>query len=84
MDYDRSDIDRAAAELVGLSADDLAGRRAVLSDNGAEIVLSVYTADHTQPVAAIELSPLAAVRLATELTAAAGRHLARGTEWHVG
>jgi hypothetical protein len=61
----------------------LGDNRAVTADDNRTITPAAYTAGNSKPEAAIELLPLAAIRLATELTAAAGRHLARGTERHV-
>lgn len=71
----------AGAALAALDAAAVAapqGDRAVIADDGARIVLVSYGAAQRQPLAAVEVSPLGAVRLAADLTAAAARHLARG------
>ena len=53
------------------------GHRAVIADDNAAITLTVYSSAQPQPMAALELPPLTAIRLASELAAAAARHLSR-------
>jgi hypothetical protein len=50
--------------------------RAVCSDDGARIVVAVYSSD-PPALAAAELAPLAALRLAQDLVQSALRHIAR-------
>src|SRR6185436_19143360 len=51
--------------------------RAVVSDDGHTIRLTVYVAGVAEPVGVAELPLEAAVRLAADLTAACSAHLAR-------
>ena len=49
--------------------------RAVISDDGASLRLLVYSGGVVEPVAVVELSPEAAVRLCGELATVAHRHM---------
>ena len=58
--------------------------RAVISDDGRRIRLSVYVVGTAEPLGVAELPLEAAVRLAADLTAAAAAHLARERNHRVG
>lgn len=51
--------------------------RAVVADDAERIVLSVYALRSASVLAAVELEPLVALRVAHELIGAATRHLNR-------
>ena len=61
-----------------------APNRAVISDDGHTIRLTVYVAGVAEPVGVAELPIEAAVRLAADLTAAAAAHLAAERNHRVG
>jgi hypothetical protein len=54
--------------------------RAVVADDGERIVLSIYGLRSASVMAAAELEPLAALRVAYDLIGAATRHLNRGRQ----
>ena len=58
--------------------------RAVVSDDGHRIRLSVYVAGITEPLGVADLSPEAAARLAADLIGAAAAHLERNRNHRVG
>ena len=58
--------------------------RAVISDDGHAIRLTLYVAGVAEPVGVAELPIEAAVRLAADLTAAAAAHLAAERNHRVG
>jgi len=58
--------------------------RAVVSDDGRRIRLSVYVVGTAEPLGVAELPLEAATRLAADLTAAVASHLARERNHRVG
>jgi len=60
-------------------ADAFTASRAICADDGACIVLTLYRSEPPS-LAAVELAPLQALRLAHDLAESALRHIARGAE----
>jgi hypothetical protein len=59
-------------------ADALVASRAVCTDDGSRIRLTLYSPATPARNMATDLTPLAALRLANELISSALRHIARG------
>jgi hypothetical protein len=52
-----------------------AGERAVVYDDGQQIKLVMYAMHAAKPLAEVEMSPIIALRLASELLRSASHHL---------
>ena len=65
----------AALDAAASAAAPAPGDRMALVDDGNRILLVSYHAAQREPLTSVEMSPLAAVRLSAELSAAAARHL---------
>lgn len=59
----------------------MTANRLIVTDDGANILATVYANGSTEPVAVVELTVERAVVLAAELTAAVSRHLALRAEY---